>query len=198
MSKLLPQKHMEELLSKMIPEGLPPVPPPKIEKDKRHGVLAGDPMSPYPIPSTPAVYRNIAEVMNKKQFICFYPESYTPVPDYFTKNGIVPYYNPPEETDYARGALTVAGMVELTKMNAPFALNYESDIDEVISIATVYIRSMEPYMGDNRVSSYVQGVKRFIEVAEKSRTRILGRQGKINDHTIDIGAIMRKIFARRR
>lgn len=192
--RLMTREELLGLIKKHIPDGPPPIPPKQPKRDPRLGILSKDPMSPYNIPSTPNYYKNIADVMNNKQFPAYYPQSYTPISPYFLENRITPYFVPGEDTDYAYGALTVAGMVELTKMGAPWRLTNENDLDIVLAIAEYYRKTMEQHMHDPKISSYAKGVDVLIRVLLKGRDQLHRRQGKLQPGALDVLTIIQRFL----
>lgn len=175
--------------------GLPPVSPKVVDpKDFITGVAGNDPMSPYSVPSSKMVFDNITDVMNEKGFAAVFPQSYTPVPWYFQRFNIVPYFNPGEDSDYAKGSLTIAGMIELSNNGQPWALQREQDIEMVIMIAEQYLKAIDHRPDDPRLSAYSVRVRRFLQLMERGRSRMYKRQGKINPNAIDFLAILKKIL----
>lgn len=160
------------------------------------GVNGIDSMSPYDIPQSKLQFRNITEVINQKSFTANFPQSYTPIPGYFKKHGITPYFNPGEDSDYARGALTVAGMIELTSNNQPWQLVHEQDTDLVILIAETYLNTVKAAMHDPNIREYATKVKKFLNVMEDGRTRQYVRQGKINPNALDFITVLKKLLGR--
>lgn len=173
---------------------------PRVEKEDHRihisGVNGVDPMSPYDPPQSQLQFKNITEVINKKSFTANFPQSYTPIPGYFKRHGITPYFNPGEDSDYARGALTVAGMIELTSNNQPWQLVRDQDVDLVILIAETYLNTIKTAMSDPNIREYAQKVKKFLDLMEEGRTRQYVRQGKINPYALDFMAILKKLLGR--
>ena len=141
-------------------------PPPNLSK----GVTAYDPMSPYEYRPTKEYFSNLAEIINEKSFHGSYPQSYTPVPEYFKKHGYSPYYDPEEFMDYARGALTIANMIELTANNQPWKLDRVQDMYLIRSIVEQYRAQMNlpTVVDDVRVKAYKQRVELFLRRLNKS------------------------------
>lgn len=132
-----------------------------------------DPMSPYEIPHTPPEYKDLTEVMNNRGFAAIYPQTYTPIPDYYRKFNIPPYFNPGEGDDWARGSLTIAGMIELTTNQQPWMIRRIEDLDVIYQITTEYLERISPFVNTNtRVRVYVGKIKLFLQVLEKGMRRV--------------------------
>lgn len=175
--------------------GLPKIEPPQNDpREHLPGIMGNDPMSPYSRPTSQAYFHDIAEVINKKPFKATFPQSYTPVSTYFTKNGITPYFNPGPDSDYAKGMITVAGMIELTNQGKPWALERDQDIELVITIAQQYLDVVKSYMNDQRIRAYAGRVERFLAVMEQGRSRMYRRHGKLNPFAIDFAALLRRFI----
>jgi hypothetical protein len=186
---------MLDSLKKALKEtpGLRPIQPPVIDpKDYITGVAGNDPMSPYNVPSSKMVYENITEVINEKGFAALFPQSYTPLPWYFQRFGITPYFNPGEDTDYAKGSLTIAGMIELSNNGQPWGLQREQDIEMVITIAEAYLSAIDAYPSDPKLRAYAVRVRRFLQLMEKGRKRMYKRQGKASP--IDFVSLLKRII----
>lgn len=191
MAHLMSKEEMYAMMEKNLPQGFPSLPEPELPKDKRHGFLAGDPMSPYRIPSTRAFYKSIVEVMNKKGFPAWSPQTYTPISNYFLDSGIPPFHDPGEGENYAKGVLTVANMVELHRMDMPFRLCDENDLDTVIAIAKRYHDAMLTNGAETpKIKEYLKWVESFLIRAEDARTAAYKRKGIINPHTVDIVKVL--------
>lgn len=134
------------------------------------GVTAYDPMSPYEYIPPKQVFTDLAEVINEKSFHGSYPQSYTPVPEYFKKYGYSPYYDPEEFTDYARGALTIANMIELTANDQPWKLDRIQDLYLIKEIVDRYYSQMNlpSVANDIRVKAYKQRVEMFLRRLNKA------------------------------
>ena len=68
----------------------PPKPKPRKEP------FYNDPMDPYTLPTSDNNYDNVTDVINRKPFAAVYPQSYTPIPNYFKRFGYAPFYQPGE------------------------------------------------------------------------------------------------------
>jgi len=173
---------------------------PDIRKPPRNmylkGMTAYDPMSPYEPPHTPDKFDTITDVINNKSFKGSYPQSYTPVPEYFTKYGISPYYDPEDFTDYARGSMTISNMIELTFNNQPWQLSRVQDIPIVIDIVEQYYRQMQQpgVANDVSVKAYKTKVEKFLEVMKKAQKRVLNKY-KV-DQTPRIVGILKRFMGK--
>lgn len=143
-------------------------------------ILRQDPMSPYQNPVSQMIFSSIAEEINKRSFKAVYPLSYTPVSPYFTENGITPYYNPGEDIDYAHGAITIAGMIDLVNSNRPWALENTEDFDIIINIVVQYRDLLSAHANNKDQKSYLIKVNKFLAVMEKGRLRAYRRIGKLD------------------
>lgn len=156
--------------------------PPKVEPPVAphiQGVLGIDPMSPYALPKIKTKYKNITDVINHKSFHAVYPQSYTPVSNYFRTFGYTPYFSPGEDVDYAKGAITIAGMIELTISNQPWKLERDQDIELIMKIAETWLDQVGPYgEHDQSIKSYATKVRLFLDVMEKGRRRMYKRTGR--------------------
>ena len=160
------------------------------------GVLGKDGMSPYDVPSSPAMFKNVTDVMNRKGFKANFPQSYTPVPNYFRENGITPYFEQSID-DWARGSLTIAGMIELTANGQPWQLVHpETDLDVIMAVAKAYLDAVDNMPATPALRNYAEKVRSFLNQMEDGRTRMYLRQGKINPHAIDLAAILNRLFNR--
>ena len=152
---------------------VPPAPP-------RTTYLLEDPMSPYKIIESKMAFQDVADEVNTRSFKAVYPQSYTPVHRYFTENKIDPYFSPGEDADYAHGAITIAGMIDLVYMRAPWALVNVEDFDTILDIAQRYYQVLCSSHDNRRVAEYKQRVEKFLVVMEKGRLRAYRRVGKID------------------
>ena len=150
------------------------------EEKKIISILRQDPMSPYTNPQSQLVFESITEEINKRSFKAVYPQSYTPVSPYFTENNITPYFNPGEDIDYAHGAITIAGMIDLVSMNKPWALERVEDFDPIIDLASQYRDLLSKHNKSNSATQYLVKVNKFLTVMEKGRLRAYRRIGKID------------------
>lgn len=163
------------------------------------GVNGIDPMAPYVLPDSNTVYQNIVEVMNHKGYRARYTQNYTPIPAYFRKFGITPYFNPDDGSDcWAEGIITVAGMVELTNNGEYFQLLRDQDFKEVITIAQTYFNASIKLADTNpQLRAYLNRVHKFLQEAEKAHIRMLKRTGQYDSSgQLDILSILKKLFAR--
>lgn len=161
------------------------------------GMTAYDPMSPYEPPHTPDRFETITDVINNKSFKGSYPQSFTPVPEYFKKYGISPYYDPEDFTDYARGAFTIANMIELTFNNQPWQLSREQDIPVIIEIVEQYYEQMQqPGVADDiAVKAYKTKVEKFLNVMRKANKRTIHKYSP-KDTTPRILSILKKFVGK--
>ena len=165
---------------------------PQPEDYRKHltGVNGLDPMCPYDTPASPRKFKNITDVVNRKQYNACFPQSFGPVPKYFLEFGYVPYFCPTEDEDYAYGALTIAGMIELTANNEPWSLARDQDIDEIITIAEAYrdliAKSVDPVHID-----YTKKVNRFLDVMETGRKRMQKRTGKFTARVTNLVSLLK-------
>ena len=142
-------------------------------------ILRDDPMSPYRYPESKLIFDSITDEINSRSFKAVYPQSYTPIPRYFTDFNITPYFSPGEDMDYAHGAITIAGMIDLVSMKQPWALENVTDFDTIIQITNKYYDLISKT--ENRsIAEYRQRVERFLRVMEKGRLRAYRRIGKID------------------
>lgn len=196
-ASLVPQEQIMKHLKSMHKEMLKPDEP---EKPNPYagfvGILGKDSMSPYDVPSSPSMFKNITDVMNRKGFKANYPQSYTPVPNYFREHGISPFFDQSYD-DWARGSLTIAGMIELTSNGQPWQLvDPEKDIDVVMAVAKAYLDAIDNLPGTPALRLYAEKVRNFLNMMEEGRTRMYKRQGKINPHAIDLAAILNRLLMR--
>ena len=170
------------------------------KKDPREhlfGINGIDPMSPYIPPSSVTRFENIADVINRKGFHASYPQSYTVVPNYYRRFNITPYFNPGADSDYAKGMLTIAGMIELNENRQPWQLARDQDVGLVIAIAEEYLKSMDSSRMDARCRDYCAKVERFLKVMRHGQDKIDVRTGTVNPNTLDFLAVLKKMLRRR-
>lgn len=148
----------------------PPKPKPRKEP------FYNDPMDPYTLPTSDNNYDNVTDVINRKPFAAVYPQSYTPIPNYFKRFGYAPFYQPGEGEDYAHGAITIAGMIELSNNGLPWALKHDEDYDIIIASVEAYIAgAMEANSQDLKVRAWVKNMQRFLKIMKKGRERMWRR-----------------------
>lgn len=168
----------------------PLVKPEPIRNIHLKGVTAYDPMSPYTPPETPKKFSTITDVINNKFFKGCYPQSYTPVPEYFRRYGISPYYDPEDFTDYARGALTIANMIELTFNDQPWKLDRIQDIPLILAIVEDYYAQMRlPGISEDiSVKAYRAKVEKFLSVLRAADAKVRNRHEvkEVSDNLINI------------
>lgn len=153
---------------------------PKEPEDPRShltGVNGINPMSPYDLPSSPTNFKDITDVVNRKNYSGYYPQSFAPVANYFLAFGLQPFFNPGEGEDYARGNLTIANMIELTATDQPWRLDRDQDIEEIFVIAKGYYDLISTSkVPEHQV--YAKKVAKFLETLNKGYERMLKRTGK--------------------
>ena len=194
MSNLDPS--LQEWLKRTPLPAVPRDPPPDSRRFLK-GVMGVDSMSPYTLPSSQTVFKSIADVVNNKGFPAIYPQSYTPIPEYYRKYGITPYFNPGEGEDYAKGSLTVAGMIELTVNGQPWALQRDQDLELVRIIAERYYASIEPFTKDNiQIKAYAANVQLFLKTVRKGLDRLAKRTGKSLPSDNDLFRILGKMLVK--
>lgn len=176
----LSEEDMAVLLRDMLQRGHKTIhhpPPQPVWNQHLKGIMGADPMSPYRLPNSYLDYKDITEVVNNKPFAAIYPQSYTPVPQYYRDFNITPYFNPSEDEDYARGALTIAGMVELTANNQPWSLRRTEDLQRVYDIATSYLDQIAEYtQTDKSLENYARKMRALVNVVEKAMVRAENRK----------------------
>ena len=113
--------------------------PPENTSPYKHltGVL-NDPMSPYKTPYTAKRFKNLADIINNKQYPGIYNQSAAPIADYYLQNNLDPFYYVQEWDDEARGNITIKLMIFLTARDQPWDLERGQDIDEVLLISRAY------------------------------------------------------------
>lgn len=163
----------------------PPPPPPKPSSMG----WRRDPMSPYDMPYTPDHYTDLSDIMNNRPFLAVYPQSYTPVSKFFVEPisedhpetaGRAPFFEPHEGEDYARGALTIAGMVELNANHIAWELVRDQDLEEVEAIASAYYEELKT-LGDKNdlsIKAYLQRLANFLNVMQDGIARMKRRTGQ--------------------
>lgn len=145
-------------------------------------ITAIDPMSPYTPPVSPTGFTGISDIINRKQYSGMYPQSYGPVPEYFRKFGLTPYYEPESFNDFAHGVMTIATMIELTFNNQPWKLDREQDIKEVYELSKQYYTAISDPKYDNisSIKIYREKMSKFNKVLSKSVDKIYHRDKKFN------------------
>ena len=171
-------------------------PPPPGPEETLTGINGRDPMSPYRVVKSTVAYDDIADLINRKGFPAIYPQSYTPIPDYFLRNNIPPYFNPGEDVDYAKGSLTIAGMIELTNNGQPWALQRDEDIEDVLTLTLKYKDYIRDYVDKNdNVRRYIPQLEKFIAVMKKGRQRMYRRKGIMDAPAMkDIVSMLQKLL----
>lgn len=149
-------------------------------------------MSPYAQVKSSTNFTDIADVMNRKQFTAYYPQTYAPVSNYFVAYGYQPYFNPGSGEDYARGALTIAGMVELCANDISFRIDRDTDVYVVKGIAQEYLASIRD-IRDKRIELYAKKVQKLIENLNKAILIIENRNGNAQT-TVSIETVLRKLI----
>ena len=149
----------------------------KVE-DQRFTNYERDPMSAYEPIQEQIEYKNIADVVNKRGFAASFPQSYTKVSGYFLRYGITPYFNPGPDVDFARGSITIAGMIELVRDNQPLQISNEKDLEIILKICADYRLSMEPYMKDAKVANYIKNLDKFTRTVDRAIRANYKRQNK--------------------
>lgn len=162
-------------------------------REKVKGVNGYDPMSPYTLPESLPPLTNPADLMNKKGFMAYYPQSYTPIPNYFRDNNITPFFDPSTNDDESRGMLTIAGMVELLDMGQPFTICRDQDIDEIIFIAEHYLSHMS-HLNDRQVAVYLPKVEKLLNHLKLASKKLANKHGGQTPIRPDLAEILKRIF----
>lgn len=119
--------------------------------DYRHkltGVLNPD-ATPYRLPKSYTKYTDIVDCLRHKQYTAYYPQSFVTLPKYFIDENIDPYFSAKPWDDYALGAITIEGMVQLNSNGIPWLLGDPKFIPEIIHYASIYRTTLEPAIGTN-------------------------------------------------
>lgn len=171
----------------------------KLQKERqqrpyRVGVLSYDPAYPYELPRSRMVFKDIPDEINNRGFHAVYPQSFTPIPNYFTQLGIDPYYSPGEDVDYAPGSLTIAGMIELTDLGKPWKLVYADDFAVIISLVEQYVADMAPFANDNpQLLQYLKKCNLFLDRMRDGQDAACKRTDDIKPH-VNFAVLFNKIF----
>lgn len=163
-------------------------PRPQKQEDK----YCKDGMSPYDRVSSPSHFTDITDVVNRKQFSAYYPQSYAPVPNYFVAFGYQPYFNPGSGEDFAYGALTIAGMVELCANNISFRIARDTDVYVVKGIAEQYLDSIRGIKND-QITAYATKVTKLISKLDQAIAIIETRTGRTRS-VVSISEILKKLI----
>ena len=142
-------------------------------------ILQNDPMSPYINPVSKLTFTSLTDEINTRSFKAVYPQSYTPVSRYFTETNTTPFFNPGIDSDYAKGAITIAGMIDLVYLKQPWALVNIEDFNIIINLTTQYLQLFTKE--NNTSNNYKPRVERFLSVIEKGRIRAYRQQHKDKD-----------------
>ena len=141
------------------------------------GIMKQDPMSPYTPPQSPTNYTSITDILRRKPYKGAFPQSFTRVPNYFGKYGISPYYEPEEFNDYARGAITIENMIELTNSRLPWQLDRDQDVIEIIGITEEYYKQLTNPANINErnakiVEAYRQKLEVFLQTMYRAKQKV--------------------------
>lgn len=156
------------------------------------GILGIDPMSPYTKPRSVTQFTDIADVINRKQYTAYYPQTYAPVSNYFIEYNIQPYFNPGSGEDYARGAITIAGMIELVANELPLKIERDQDLDEIIKLAQAYLDSISE-IRDPHYKQYAKRTQHFVAVMTEARDKMLVRNGQTLPNSPSILDIIKRL-----
>ena len=161
-----------------------------VKKTNKYSNLKGmlnDPMSPYEIPQTPRKFKNLADVVNNKQYRGIYNQTAAPVADYYLQNNIDPPYYIQEWDDECRGNMTIKLMIFLTARNQPWTLERDQDIDEVLAVSRAYynqLSAFKPSEDNFYVTNSLNMTKIFVEyMTRKSKVY----HNKIRLARVDVG-----------
>ncbi len=188
---------MEKLLEDFVKNNnpLPPVTKPQPSpKEGIKGCMGDDPMSPYRIPSSQIVFTSIEDIINKKPYSAMFPQSYTPIPAYFLRFGITPYFNPMEYEDFAYGKLTIAGMIDLTCNNQPWVLERDQDFDEIIALTRHYLNQIENLDQNNKMKLQKNRLNMFLKVMYEGRSRMCKRRNLVDTGPKALTKILNKLI----
>ena len=157
-------------------------------------ITAQNPMSPYTPPVSGYKFTDISDIINHKQYKGSYPQSYAPVPEYFRKFGISPYYEPENFNDYACGVLTIATMIELTVNNQPWKLERDQDIAEVYQYAKTYYEALKnpDYENNKFIQAYKEKVVKFLKRL-KPKVEIFAKKRGVFDLSDGLFALLAKL-----
>ena len=187
---------MEKILEDFVKNNnpLPPIQQPQITgKEYIKGCMGNDPMSPYKIPSSQLVYKDIVDVINKKPFSAMFPQSYTPISNYFLENSISPYFNPMEHEDFATGKITISGMIDLACNGQPWVLLRDQDFNEIIHLTESYIDQVSDLDINQKYKMQISRMKIFLNMMYKGRARMCKRRGILNTGREALTNILKKL-----
>ena len=129
-------------------------------------------MSAYEIPVSRISFKSLADLVNNRQFTGYYPESFGTVANYFHKTGISPYYEIIPGGDYAKGALTINTMIELTMAGVKWRLEREQDIGLVMGICEEYKKQLKSVLRPNSTNVHDIHVSAYYAKLEKFLTEV--------------------------
>lgn len=135
---------------------------------------------PYEVPCSKLVFKDISDEINTRGFHATYPQSYTPIPNYFLHFKVDPFFSPTEDEDFARGSVTIAGMIEMTDMKMPWRLSRDEDIPIIIELVERYVANMAPFAASSLlVKAYLIKCNKFLEIMRAGQRRMLRRRKDI-------------------
>lgn len=110
--------------------------------------MDNNPMSPHRVTPSKTRFEDAADAINSKKYIAYYPVSAGPINDYYRDNGFAPPYqiDPERESDWDRGVITIAGMMDLIESKIPFQLAHKRDVLEIKQLVDLYIAEISPYV----------------------------------------------------
>lgn len=153
-----------------------------------------DPMNPYTPPrSRDTPYADIVDLIRNKPFRATYPESFTPIPEYYRENNITPPYVPIEDCDYAHGSITIDGMITLANSDMPWALENSADMQLVLDVCNEYLRLARAAPTQTQaIKVSIRNVEKLVSVLEKGLARALKREGKFTKIKQDIFSLLKR------
>lgn len=160
------------------------------------GVLNPDNTS-YRLPKSHGRFKDILDVLLHKQYTAYYPQSFVALPNYFTDSGIDPYFSPKPWDDYALGAITIAGMIQLNANSIPWILGDADKVGEILDYTRTYL-SLVVDSGDTSVRAkqiqfqLTDFIKEMQEGADRIKKREMS-QGISTEKNFSLESILKRV-----
>lgn len=131
--------------------------------------MNNNPMSPHRISKSKIFYKDAADAINTRSYFAYYPVSAGPIDAYYRDNGFPPPFqiDPDRESDWDRGAITIAGMIDLMESRLPFSLAHPKDVIEIQQLVELYLSEISPYVSEYpRLNAEIRRCRKFLDYIE--------------------------------
>lgn len=120
------------------------------------------------------IYNTPVENINKKKFRLYVPESYDPlIPEYYTKHGLEPAYQPIEGV-MSISYMTIADMIDMCVNDVGFSMSDPEDVEFIILQLKMYLQDVRKLnkRPSPELEDFVQSCSKTLAMFRKAQQTI--------------------------